>query len=290
MAEAIVETGDYAPFVLHAGHLRGRRAGSMDLVGKNSYRLFGVIDGTLTLRRHGEVAERFRPDEVLLLPPAGEWSLGMSQNYYLIHAVFDLVPVPRERQRGVWIHRPPARPQPAPVAVWGIELPLRLPEHLAGLALKALRMIHLDYWRHPGGYARAVGRLADLLGEVAAWAHDRERELADPTQVDDALVREAVALLVAPTGRRLRVQDAAGILGVSREHLARRARACGIDSLAEHQRNSCLELAARLLQESDQSIEAIANRLGYGQEPSFARAFRKRYGVSPSGFRSACRW
>ncbi len=290
MSEVLVETGNYAPFVLHAGHLRRQRAGVLDLIGKNSYRLFGVVDGTLTLRDGDEVAERFRPGEVLLLPPAGEWTLHLSQDYYLIHAVFDLVSVPREKQDGRWIHRQPVRPQPAPTAVWGVELPLRLPEHLAGLALKALRMINLDYWRHACGYARALGRLVDLLGQIAVWAYDRDHETVDPTRVEDDLVREAIALLVAPSGRRLHVHEVADILGVSREHLARRARPCGIDSLARHQRDSRLAFAAQLLQESDQSIAAIARCLGYGQETSFTRAFRKRYGVAPSHFRSARRW
>jgi AraC-like DNA-binding protein len=46
-----------------------------------------------------------------------------------------------------------------------------------------------------------------------------------------------------------------------------------------------LTLAARLLRESDLSVGAIARRVGYGSEITFAKAFKRSNGLAPSRFR-----
>jgi two-component system, response regulator YesN len=44
--------------------------------------------------------------------------------------------------------------------------------------------------------------------------------------------------------------------------------------------------AARLLRETDETVDAIARRCGYLNTSSFRRAFRQRHGLSPSAFKS----
>jgi AraC family transcriptional regulator, regulatory protein of adaptative response / methylphosphotriester-DNA alkyltransferase methyltransferase len=51
-----------------------------------------------------------------------------------------------------------------------------------------------------------------------------------------------------------------------------------------------LNLAARLLVEQPSlSVREVARLVGYRQAPHFARAFRRRYGLTPVAFRSARR-
>ncbi len=47
-----------------------------------------------------------------------------------------------------------------------------------------------------------------------------------------------------------------------------------------------LEAAARLLSTPSITVREVAQRVGFHQSPHFARAFRRRYGVSPSTYRA----
>jgi AraC-like DNA-binding protein len=44
--------------------------------------------------------------------------------------------------------------------------------------------------------------------------------------------------------------------------------------------------AAELLSQPTITVRDVARLVGYGQPPHFARTFRRRYGVSPSVFRT----
>ena len=46
-----------------------------------------------------------------------------------------------------------------------------------------------------------------------------------------------------------------------------------------------MDLAVRLLQDSDDPVEAIARQLGYTSEYAFNRAFRRHRGQPPGRFR-----
>jgi AraC family transcriptional regulator of adaptative response / methylphosphotriester-DNA alkyltransferase methyltransferase len=47
-----------------------------------------------------------------------------------------------------------------------------------------------------------------------------------------------------------------------------------------------LEAAVRLLSTPSITVRDVAQRVGFHQSPHFARAFRRRYGVSPSTYRA----
>lgn len=49
-----------------------------------------------------------------------------------------------------------------------------------------------------------------------------------------------------------------------------------------------MSAAAELLSQPAVSVRDVARQVGYRQPPHFARAFRGRYGVSPTSFRAAC--
>jgi AraC-like DNA-binding protein len=48
-----------------------------------------------------------------------------------------------------------------------------------------------------------------------------------------------------------------------------------------------MELAARRLRESDETLSVIASRVGYTSEFAFSRAFSRTFGVAPGRYRTA---
>jgi AraC-like DNA-binding protein len=82
------------------------------------------------------------------------------------------------------------------------------------------------------------------------------------------------------------VEELARRVGVSRATLSRRfTRLVGEPPLAYLTRWR-LELAARKLRESTDSLSNIAHSVGYTSEFAFSRAFSRRHGIAPSRYRS----
>ena len=89
------------------------------------------------------------------------------------------------------------------------------------------------------------------------------------------------------TAQSLRLQNTAAQFGYAPEHLSRRFHAeTGISY-----RNWCemirLQRASMLLREEAARITDIAGRLGYSDESSFIRAFRRTYGITPYAYRKS---
>ena len=73
-------------------------------------------------------------------------------------------------------------------------------------------------------------------------------------------------------------------LGMSARALQKRLRNCGVQfsDIVEEQR---IETAKRALVETDFTLDEIANHLGYSEQSSFGRAFKRWTNVTPQTFR-----
>ncbi|MCP3167822.1 AraC family transcriptional regulator [Myxococcus qinghaiensis] len=142
----------------------------------------------------------------------------------------------------------------------------------------------------PGpGSALVLGRLADVLlvqalraqsllaraGE-AGW-----RALADPT------VGNALALMHEQPGTPWTVERLASAVGLSRSGFAARFHSLVGETPLNYLSNWRMTRSARWLHESDDSLEAIAERAGYKSAPAFSKAFKRRWGVGPGAYRRA---
>ena len=76
------------------------------------------------------------------------------------------------------------------------------------------------------------------------------------------------------------------IAATSRSVLGERFRALLGQSPMRYLSQWRMQLAADLLRTSDLNLSAMADRLGYGSEPAFSRAFRRTYAVSPAEWRT----
>jgi transcriptional regulator GlxA family with amidase domain len=101
----------------------------------------------------------------------------------------------------------------------------------------------------------------------------------------DLRVERALAALRAEPARRFTTRELAKLAGSSASNFVRLfTRAMGVSPsawLAQHQ----LELARRLVAETNQGLAEIASQTGYASEFGLSRAFKRRFGVSPSVFR-----
>lgn len=73
-------------------------------------------------------------------------------------------------------------------------------------------------------------------------------------------------------------------LGMGKTKLWQRVKECCGESLAEYVRNIRLEHAATLLRESTMNISEVKFEVGYINSSHFTRAFKQKFGVSPSDY------
>jgi AraC family transcriptional regulator, regulatory protein of adaptative response / methylphosphotriester-DNA alkyltransferase methyltransferase len=84
----------------------------------------------------------------------------------------------------------------------------------------------------------------------------------------------------------LTVDSVAKALAVSPRQLQRIYAQFGDTTFHDDLVGRRLEAAARLLATPSITVREVAQRVGFHQSPHFARAFRRRYGVSPSTYRA----
>ena len=173
-------------------------------------------------------------------------------------------------------------------------LPARV--HLRGAdeATRALgptvALLAREYERGERGATVILSRLLDvvLVQILRAWADEQPPggagwlgALRDPT------LARAMALMHAEPSRDWDIEELARRAGTSRPTLTRRFAAEVGGGPHAYLTPLRMQEAARLLRESDDSLGAIAERVGYRSEFAFNRAFKREMGEAPGGFRRA---
>ncbi|MFD2080620.1 AraC-type DNA-binding protein [Actinopolymorpha cephalotaxi] len=128
---------------------------------------------------------------------------------------------------------------------------------------------------------------------LPAWAqlvtlellvHDAELGLLRPRPVDP-VVAWVLDELTERVGRRTTLDDLAGRFGFSGQHLNRVfGRVLGVTPL-QYLTRLRLDRAAAMLIDRQLTIRAVAREVGYDDPYYFSRAFRARFGRSPSEYR-----
>ncbi len=107
------------------------------------------------------------------------------------------------------------------------------------------------------------------------------------TQKDhgDPLVLEVQEIIEAEHGHSLRIDKIVGRAAASRRSVERRFRAATGNRVRAHLQRVRVESAKKALESTNGAVATVADRVGYGDEPSFKRLFARITGLSPSKYR-----
>lgn len=166
-------------------------------------------------------------------------------------------------------------PDPAPLFDALLGAPVRCAQPCAALEFDAAT------WSMPIAQADPV--LHRTLGELAASLQLRHAEPTPAGTLESALRARLRAALPA---QQATIGDLARLLGVSERTLQRRLADAG-RSFAEVVEEFRRDEAARLLADPAQRLVHVAAALGYAEQTSFTRAFRRWTGATPAAWRAS---
>ena len=284
-------------------HIHAHEPWGLDLLLENGAACHAVTAGSIWLEVDGEPPQRLMPGDVVLLPtglrhlllsapgvPARRYDADLKAE--LVTDAGDLViPGPGPPSRflcaGFSYDNELAHPLLSllpPVlhvspADEGPETPLQ----------STLRLLMGELSRHQIGSEAAVERLIEVLfvHVIRSWL-ETNADSTPPswlTGLRDAVVARALGLLHSEPDRAWTVDDLAAAVHVSRSTLVRRFNHLVGEPPGAYLTRWRMELAARLLRESEQPVGRIAHRVGYTSEFAFSRAFSKHRGEPPGRYR-----
>ncbi len=112
-------------------------------------------------------------------------------------------------------------------------------------------------------------------GESAGWL----RGLSDPK------VSEAIRHVHTKPAAPWSVESLAALVALSPSRFAARFRETADESVMAYVARWRLNIACRLLRETDLALDEVATRVGYDSAPAFSRAFKVQLGLPPARWR-----
>jgi transcriptional regulator GlxA family with amidase domain len=108
-----------------------------------------------------------------------------------------------------------------------------------------------------------------------------------PTSSHMAAIKQTFAVLEQMLTDVPPLAELAAMVAMSRSHFSRTFHAVAGISLRDYVRDLRLKHAQQLMRSSRLSLSAIATEAGFYDLPHFNKAFRHRFGMSPTQFRVA---
>jgi AraC-like DNA-binding protein len=138
------------------------------------------------------------------------------------------------------------------------------------------------------GAEEVVRRLSDVLltqALRAALSGPDAPPRAGPAALQDRQVAAAIALIHGKPEHAWTIGELAAEVALSRSSFAARFRERVGESPLRYITRTRLAHAAALLRTTDETLGQVAARTGYGSEFSFAKAFKRAFGIAPGAYR-----
>jgi AraC-like DNA-binding protein len=140
----------------------------------------------------------------------------------------------------------------------------------------------------PGpGATLVLGRLADLLlvHALRLWISNAGPDACGLRAVSDPAVGNALRLMHARPGAPWTVEKLASAVGLSRSGFAARFTSLVGESPLQYLAGWRMMKAAQMLRESERSVAAVAEQVGYANPVAFTKAFARLQGIGPGAYR-----
>ena len=136
-----------------------------------------------------------------------------------------------------------------------------------------------------------LNRLTEImfLSAVRQWLQNAMLPEGALAALGDANLQRALAIIHRSPEKPWTVDELARVAGHSRTAFSNRFRAATGYPPIEYLAHWRIELARRLLAESNLSLDDIASRIGYVDTNAFTRAFSRINGTAPGAYRKASR-
>ncbi|MDB5080645.1 MAG: hypothetical protein JWP00_2569 [Chloroflexi bacterium] len=229
----------------------------------SDFDLWWVLEGRGQIRIGGTTVE-IRPGRCFVLPPGSD-----------IHATQD----PDFRLLVFAVHFDPLAPAQFPP----FPLEGQVVQDREYLEILARRCESFFQRGDPTGWLQSVGLVQQIL--LHLWD---ELEQPLPSAFDHSLNQIMQTIRLEP-GRRWKVEELAGQVGLSRSQFTRRFQKLAGTSPNTFVMRARLDRAKHLLLETDMSIARIAEALGYQDIYFFSRQFKALSGFAPSELRKSAR-
>ena len=159
---------------------------------------------------------------------------------------------------------------------------LNKPAHYdRGLPRWLSHRIAAEFRRNDNVSALAIeGLVLELLAECSRSAPE------DPVTHPPRWLHRVCELLQQRFNESLSLEEIAGAVGISADHLARSFRRCQGCTVGEHVRRLRVEFACRKLVEETDPLAIVALDAGFADQSHFAKTFKRYMGVTPAAFRA----
>ncbi|MBY3222182.1 helix-turn-helix domain-containing protein [Rhizobium laguerreae] len=130
------------------------------------------------------------------------------------------------------------------------------------------------------GDGLALALIIDVLKIAKAMPRKRSR-------LASWQLRRATEFIEENCLRNIRLEELAGLAGLSQSHFSHAFKASTGIAPHQWQTNVRLDRAKRLLVESENALTAIAAETGFADQAHFTRVFRKHVGITPASWKKA---
>jgi AraC-like DNA-binding protein len=148
-----------------------------------------------------------------------------------------------------------------------------------------LRLIATEARRQSSGASLAVSRLVEVLfiQALRAWLESRDQDATAGwlRALKDARIASALGAMHTKPGHSWTVAQLASAARMSRSPFAARFRETVGEAPLAYLTRWRMFLASGLLEEGGLGLKEVADRVGYGSEASFSKAFKSFAGIPP---------
>jgi AraC-like DNA-binding protein len=166
-----------------------------------------------------------------------------------------------------------------------VHLPARI--GAASTVRTVIELLGAEMDRERPGLTAALPALLDLLllYTMRSWFESAENATGWARALRDPSLSAALSAIQERPAEPWTVASLAAEGGLSRAAFARRFAELAGQPPLTYLTWWRMTLAARLLQSSDATVDAIAGRVGYGSEYAFSKAFKRELGLPPARYR-----